>query len=69
MMRTKDSVNFSTYTLNIKGLGRAGIVVDGDAVIIRTRSGYACIELDPYQMKDLRKKLKKGIKEIKTWEI
>mgnify|MGYP007115080077 CR=1 FL=1 len=59
-MRT--TINFSAYTLNIEGLGCAGITVDGDAVIIKTRSGYACIELDPDQMKDLRKKLKEKIK-------
>lgn len=62
----EDSVNFSAYTLNIKGLGCDGIVVDGDAVIIRTGSGYVCVELDVGQMRNLRKKLKK---EIKTWEI
>lgn len=62
-MRT--TINFASYTLNIKGLGCAGIVVEGDAVIFKTGSGYACIELDPGQMKDLRKKLKKAIEE---WE-
>lgn len=62
----ENSVNFSAYTLNIKGLGCDGIVVDGDAVVIRTGSGYVCVELDPDQMKDLRKKLKK---EIRAWEI
>lgn len=62
MNKSINSVNFSGYTLNIKGLKHVEITVDSDALIFKTGAGYACIELDDNQMKSLKKKLEQELK-------
>lgn len=68
MNKSIDSVNFSAYSLNIKGLEHVEVIVDMDAIIFKTGTGYACIELDDNQMKNLKKKLKQNLK-VKKEEL